>query len=234
VESTGFTVISVDLSDQRRSYRNRPRLTPDGRSEWDGLLMASDVAALEMDADPVILSAGNTAAPDGGTFADGFSGLARAFLHAGARSLLVSNWSIASEATVELTTGFLTALRESPNVSRWRLYRFRIGRSVAGGGQAAVRGFWRPPLRDGEMLHPPITTAAAARAGTPAKFIAFDLLPTDEPLLRCRFSERQAALEAFARRVEQKATCVLKGNPIAETARKRLKRLGSRSRRHRD
>jgi CHAT domain-containing protein len=37
---------------------------------------------------------------------------------AGARSLLVSHWSIASEATVELTTGFLTALRESPNVRR--------------------------------------------------------------------------------------------------------------------
>lgn len=80
--------------------------------------MASDVAALEMDADPVILSACNTAAPDGGPFADGFSGLARAFLHAGARSLLVSHWSIASEATVALTTGFLTALRESPNVRR--------------------------------------------------------------------------------------------------------------------
>jgi CHAT domain-containing protein len=80
--------------------------------------MASDVAALEMDADPVILSACNTAAPDGGPFADGFSGLARAFLHAGARSLLVSHWSIASEATVELTTGFLTALRESPNIRR--------------------------------------------------------------------------------------------------------------------
>jgi CHAT domain-containing protein/tetratricopeptide (TPR) repeat protein len=93
-------------------------LTPDGKSEWDGLLTASDIAALQTDADLVILSACNTAAPDGGPFEDGFSGLARAFLHAGARSLLVSNWSIASEATVELTTGFLSGVRESPNRRR--------------------------------------------------------------------------------------------------------------------
>ena len=118
-------------------------LTPDGKSEWDGLLMASDVAGLEIDADLVILSACNTAAPDGGPFADGFSGLARAFLHAGARSLLVSNWSIASEATVELTTGFLSALRESPHVRRANALRTSMLKMLDSGDSTYTHpGFW--------------------------------------------------------------------------------------------
>jgi CHAT domain-containing protein len=120
-------------------------LTPDGKSEWDGLLTASDVAALEMDADLVILSACNTAAPDGGPFADGFSGLARAFLHAGARSLLVSNWSIASDATVELTTGFLTALRQSSGVRRAEALQSAILKLLDSGDDRYTHpGFWAP------------------------------------------------------------------------------------------
>ena len=120
-------------------------LTPDGKSEWDGLLTASDVAALEMDADLVILSACNTAAPDGGPFADGFSGLARAFLHAGARSLLVSNWSIASDATVELTTGFLTALRQSSSVRRAEALQSSMLKLLdSGEARYTHPGFWAP------------------------------------------------------------------------------------------
>jgi CHAT domain-containing protein len=82
-------------------------LTPsDGESPTDGLLTASEIAVLEFDADLVILSACNTAAPDGGPYAEGLSGLTRAFLHAGARSLLVSHWAVESRATVHLMTGF--------------------------------------------------------------------------------------------------------------------------------
>ena len=104
-----------------------------------------DIAALQTDADLVILSACNTAAPDGGPFADGFSGLARAFLHAGARSLLVSNWSIASEATVELTTGFLSALRESPNVRRADALRTSMLKMLDGDSNDYKHpGFWAP------------------------------------------------------------------------------------------
>jgi CHAT domain-containing protein len=120
-------------------------LTPDGKSEWDGLLMASDIAALETDADLVILSACNTAAPDGGPFADGFSGLARAFLHAGARALLVSNWTISSDATVELTTGFLAALQESPNVRQAEALRRSILKMLDSGNRTFTHpAFWAP------------------------------------------------------------------------------------------
>jgi hypothetical protein len=46
----------------------------------------------------VLLSACNTAAPDGTPGAFGLSGLAKAFVHAGSRALLVSHWAVDSEA----------------------------------------------------------------------------------------------------------------------------------------
>jgi CHAT domain-containing protein len=70
----------------------------------DGLLTASEIATLTFDADWVILSGCNTAAPDGSAGAAPFSGLARAFLYAGARRLLVSHWSVDSEAAADLTS----------------------------------------------------------------------------------------------------------------------------------
>jgi len=84
----------------------------------DGLLTASEISALSLNADWVILSACNTAAPDGSPGADGLSGLAKAFFHAGARSLFVSHWPVVSSATVKLTTGMLRALAETDGLSR--------------------------------------------------------------------------------------------------------------------
>src|SRR5262249_53938272 len=68
----------------------------------DGLLTASEVAELKLNAEWVVLSACNTAAGDT-PGAEGLSGLARAFFYAGARALLVSHWSIEDEATVRIT-----------------------------------------------------------------------------------------------------------------------------------
>jgi CHAT domain-containing protein len=84
-------------------------LTPpvQGDSSDDGLLTASEIAQLRLNADWVILSACNTAADDGTPGAEGLSGLAKAFFYAGARSLLVSHWAVSSDATVRLTTGML-------------------------------------------------------------------------------------------------------------------------------
>jgi CHAT domain-containing protein len=73
----------------------------------DGLLTASEVASLKLNADLVILSACNTAGSDGKLGAEGFSGLAKAFIYAGSRTLLVSHWAVDSIATVLLTTNFL-------------------------------------------------------------------------------------------------------------------------------
>jgi tetratricopeptide (TPR) repeat protein len=80
-------------------------LTPPKESteEDDGLLGLEDILKLKLDsADWVILSACNTAAADGG--GEGLSGLVRAFFFAGARSLLVSHWSVEDQATQILMT----------------------------------------------------------------------------------------------------------------------------------
>lgn len=81
-------------------------LTPpeQGSDADDGLLTASEIAQLRLNADWVILSACNTAADDGQPGAEGLSGLAKAFFYSGARSLLVSHWAVSSAATVALTT----------------------------------------------------------------------------------------------------------------------------------
>ena len=67
----------------------------------DGLLQASEVAQLKLNADWAVLSACNTATSDG-VGAEALSGLARAFLYAGARSLVVSHWDVSDEATTSL------------------------------------------------------------------------------------------------------------------------------------
>ena len=92
-----------------------PQVASEGR---DGLLTASEIASLRLDADWVILSACNTAAPDGTPGAEGLSGLAKAFFYAGTRSLLVSHWAVASDAAVKLTTGMFSAIAESPGLGR--------------------------------------------------------------------------------------------------------------------
>ncbi len=91
-------------------------LTPPevGTEEDDGLLTASEIATLKLDADWVILSACNTAAPDGTPGAEALSGLAKAFFYAGSRALLVSHWPVSSEAAVALTTRMLTEYGKNP------------------------------------------------------------------------------------------------------------------------
>ena len=78
-------------------------------AEDDGYLTASEVAALKLDADWVILSACNTAA-GGAEDAEALSGLRRAFIYAQARALLVSHWAVNSAATVKLITGAISRL----------------------------------------------------------------------------------------------------------------------------
>jgi len=83
----------------------------------DGLLSASEVAALRLDADWVVLSACNTAAGDGAS-KEALSGLARAFFYAGARALLVSHWPVRSDAAVRLTTAALDEMKRTPGLAR--------------------------------------------------------------------------------------------------------------------
>ncbi|MEZ5710168.1 MAG: tetratricopeptide repeat protein [Blastomonas sp.] len=84
----------------------------------DGLLTASEVAALRLNADWVILSACNTAAGDGSQGAPGLSGLARAFFYAGARNLLASHWPVRDDVAARITVRTLEIARDDPALSR--------------------------------------------------------------------------------------------------------------------
>jgi len=89
-----------------------------GTVDDDGLLTASEVAQLKLNADWVLLSACNTASSDGTPGAEGLSGLAKAFFYAGTRSLLVSHWNVESDATVQLITNMLNKYENHPAVGK--------------------------------------------------------------------------------------------------------------------
>jgi len=69
----------------------------------DGLLTASEISQLDLDADWVLLSACNTAAGESGG-AEGLTGLAKSFFYAGARSLLASHWPVRDDLAAILSS----------------------------------------------------------------------------------------------------------------------------------
>ncbi|MDQ3185958.1 MAG: CHAT domain-containing protein, partial [Pseudomonadota bacterium] len=91
---------------------------PQASEQDDGLLTASEIAGLKLDAEWVILSACNTAAGDGSEGAPGLSGLARAFLYAGARNLLASHWPVRDDVASQLTVDTIRLQRANPALSR--------------------------------------------------------------------------------------------------------------------
>jgi tetratricopeptide (TPR) repeat protein len=109
----------------------------------DGFLAASEIAALNLDSDWVILSACDTAA-GAGDKAEALSGLARAFFYAGGRSLLVSHWAVDSLATVKLVTGAFAALERDPDAPHAEVLRQSMLILVKSGGHEAHPAFWAP------------------------------------------------------------------------------------------
>ena len=116
----------------------------------DGYLSASEIAALKLDADWVILSACNTAA-GGATNAEALSGLGRAFIYAGARALLVSHWAVYSDATVKLITGAVREMARDPKVGRAEaMRRSMLALIDKGAKEEAHPAFWAPFVVVGE------------------------------------------------------------------------------------
>ena len=124
---------------------------PDKATEMDdGLLTASEVAQLKLNAEWVVLSACNTAAGQK-PGAEAFSGLARAFFYSGTRALLVSHWPVISEAAVKLTTGAFSALKTDPAIGRAEaLRRSMLGLIDRGTPQERHPAYWAPFVVVGE------------------------------------------------------------------------------------
>ena len=95
----------------------------DASATSDGLLSASKILGLKLDADLVVLSACDTGGGVKGELdqtglggaGEALGGLTRAFIYAGARSLIVSHWQIDSQATVKLMTAMFQA--KTPSLS---------------------------------------------------------------------------------------------------------------------
>jgi CHAT domain-containing protein len=116
----------------------------------DGYLSASEIAGLKLDADWVILSACNTAAGQTSN-AEALSGLARAFIYAQARSLLVSHWAVDSNATVKIITSAMHEIARDKKLGRAEALRRAMLRLIDGGdAREAHPSSWAPFIVVGE------------------------------------------------------------------------------------
>lgn len=90
--------------------------------EDDGLLTASEIAGLKLDADWVVMSACNTAG-GGEQGAEALSGLARGVFDVGARALLVSHWPVNSYAAIRLTSPTFALMSQDKSIGRSEAFR---------------------------------------------------------------------------------------------------------------
>jgi len=131
-----------------------------GDPENDGLLEMGEVLGLDLNADLVVLSACNTARAEAGTDrGEGFAGLTRAFMYAGADALAVTLWSIQSRAAEQMMSDFYGRLARTPRAQALADAKRAM---IAGGGRfaldeenrivvpAAHPFFWAPYVLVGE------------------------------------------------------------------------------------
>lgn len=89
-------------------------LAPDGTGELnDGLLTASEILDLKLNAELVVLSACDTGR--GKLTGDGVIGLSRSLITAGVPSVIVSLWSVPDAPTASLMTQFYQNLQNNPD-----------------------------------------------------------------------------------------------------------------------
>lgn len=98
------------IANEARPERSALVLLSDAAHDEDGFLQASEVVQLRLSADLVVLSACDTAVgPVGGQ--EGISTLSRAFLLAGAKTVVSTLWSIDDNTTLVLMKEFYAQLR---------------------------------------------------------------------------------------------------------------------------
>lgn len=124
----------------------------------DGVLSASEATELKLDARWVILSACNTATAEGNGGGDSLSSLSRAFLYAGAKSLLASNWRVGDEETAVLTVETIKADRAAPERGRAlalkdAMQAVRTGKRVDGTDISEWNPEWVHPASWAPFIH---------------------------------------------------------------------------------
>ena len=91
--------------------------SPGAESGEDGLLEAGEIMKLSLQADLAIVSACESAR-DHDAGGKGMNGLSRAFLTAGCRTIIVSQWKVDSRRTAELIVSFFKFLHERRNSAK--------------------------------------------------------------------------------------------------------------------
>ncbi len=141
------------------------------------LLTAGETAELKLDANLVLLLGSNTAASDGAPGAEGLTELAKAFLYAGSRKLVVSHWAVPSEATTRLAIGMFERFRRSPRMGEAEALRQAMLEVMGTPGQPELAHpvFWAPFVLVGDgaaslggLGLPP----ASPRSGSPLFLLA--------------------------------------------------------------
>jgi CHAT domain-containing protein/Tfp pilus assembly protein PilF len=123
--------------------------------EDDGLLTASEVAQLKLNADFVVLSACNTIAGDK-PGAEALSGLARAFFYAGTRAMLVTHWAVDSAATTTIATSTFANLKADAKLGRAEAMRRAMVAFLSDESkpEQAYPGYWGAFAIVGEGVRP--------------------------------------------------------------------------------
>jgi ankyrin repeat protein/CHAT domain-containing protein len=119
----------------------------------DGFLTMSEIATLDLDSELVVLSACDTAGLGRkAVVGEGFAGLTRSFMTAGAGALLVSHWSVDSSAARDVVVTFFELSRSMPSAEALREAKLGIKHQTrhigkSDGGLAMSQShpfFWAP------------------------------------------------------------------------------------------
>lgn len=113
-----------------------------GASHLAALLTVEDVLSLKLNAEWVVLSACNTAAPNA-KGDEALSGLARGFLYAGSRTLLATQWEVETDSVKRLTTATFDQRAQRPGMAKAEALRQAM-LSLAGTPRHAHPAYWAP------------------------------------------------------------------------------------------
>jgi len=130
------------LIDEKSPSKSAVVLTLNNDPEEDGFLEVSEISELDLDCDLVVLSACQTGRGQMLT-GEGIVGLSRAFLYAGARSVVVSLWDVSDISTGQLMKSFYQHLASSnsSNAAALREAKLKMLQSRA---ETRHPFFWAP------------------------------------------------------------------------------------------